>query len=187
MELNANHSFLPRKICISLWPRSLFYRQTPGVEKYRSPVHELYMRPYNYVSYSMGGSKPVAYNYHYQTPNTLPEPSYPAPYKPHPYTPAPSFHVTPHPKYSPQIPHHSPSLPPLRYSTPAPVTYPPPHQYQPQPIIVSTPKPLPNPPSYSSFPKVSRFSLHSTNKLRTISIHHPTAAGSGYPGADAGN
>lgn len=28
------------------------YRQTPGVEKYRSPVHELYMRPYNYASFT---------------------------------------------------------------------------------------------------------------------------------------
>merc|ERR1711884_779889 len=32
--------------------RSLFYRETPGVDKYRSPVHELYMRPYNYDSFT---------------------------------------------------------------------------------------------------------------------------------------
>jgi len=32
--------------------RSLFYRESPGVEKYRSPVHELYMRPYNYDSFA---------------------------------------------------------------------------------------------------------------------------------------
>jgi len=32
-------------------PRSLFYRKTPGVEKYQSPVHELYMRPYNYANH----------------------------------------------------------------------------------------------------------------------------------------
>merc|ERR1711868_122382 len=32
-------------------PRSLFYRKTPGVEKLRSPVHELYMRPYNYANH----------------------------------------------------------------------------------------------------------------------------------------
>jgi len=32
-------------------PRSLFYRQTPGVEKFGSPVHELYMRPYNYANH----------------------------------------------------------------------------------------------------------------------------------------
>lgn len=31
-------------------PRSLFYRKTPGVEKLQSPVHELYMRPYNYAN-----------------------------------------------------------------------------------------------------------------------------------------
>jgi len=30
--------------------RSLFYRKTPRVEKYRSAVHELYMRPYNYAN-----------------------------------------------------------------------------------------------------------------------------------------
>jgi len=30
--------------------RSLYYRKTPRVEKYRSAVHELYMRPYNYAN-----------------------------------------------------------------------------------------------------------------------------------------
>lgn len=29
--------------------RFLYYRKTPKVEKYRSAVHELYMRPYNYA------------------------------------------------------------------------------------------------------------------------------------------
>merc|ERR1719411_1779245 len=63
--------------------RSLFYRERPGVEKYRSPVHELYMRPYNYVSYSMGGSKPVQYNYQYKTHNTIHHhPSYTPSYTP---------------------------------------------------------------------------------------------------------
>jgi len=30
--------------------RSLYYRKTPRVDKYRSAVHELYMRPYNYAN-----------------------------------------------------------------------------------------------------------------------------------------
>ena len=39
-------------------------RKNPKVEKHRSAVHELYMRPYNYVSYEMGGAKPTHYHYH---------------------------------------------------------------------------------------------------------------------------
>jgi len=30
--------------------RSLYYRSSPGLEAVRSPVHELYMRPYNYAN-----------------------------------------------------------------------------------------------------------------------------------------
>merc|ERR1719422_721941 len=96
--------------------RSLFYKKTPGVDKFQSPVHELYMRPYNYVSYSMGGSKPVQYNYQYQTPDY---PSYSA-YnpRPKPISFTPSYSPTPLPKYPPPVPHHSPSLP--LHPTPAP-------------------------------------------------------------------
>ena len=32
--------------------RSLYYRKTPKVEKYQSAVHELYMRPFNFVSFA---------------------------------------------------------------------------------------------------------------------------------------
>merc|ERR1719336_1688968 len=74
--------------------RSLLYRQTPRVEKYRSPVHELYMRPYNYVSYSMGGSKPVQYNYHYQTQHPK-YPEYPS------YHPSSYFPTHPSPELAP--------------------------------------------------------------------------------------
>ena len=45
------------------------FRKNPKVEKYRSAVHELYMRPYNYVSYEMGGSSPTQYRYQYHTPS----------------------------------------------------------------------------------------------------------------------
>ena len=162
-------------------PRSLFYRKTPGVEKYQSPVHELYMRPYNYVSYSMGGSKPVQYNYHYQTsnsisdypsfshspvqayqpsfhsPTTLPHPT-PLPHIVHP-NPTPLAHVN----HQTSAPHHSPSLPSfhaspapfIQYSTPSPASII--SHTSPEPFTVSTPSPisLPNPPSYSSFKKVS--------------------------------
>jgi len=50
--------------------RFLYYRKNPKVEKYRSAVHELYMRPYNYVSYEMGGSSPSQYRYQYHTPSS---------------------------------------------------------------------------------------------------------------------
>jgi len=30
--------------------RSLFYKKTPGVDKFQSPIHELYKRPYNYAN-----------------------------------------------------------------------------------------------------------------------------------------
>ena len=46
------------------------FRKNPKVEKYRSAVHELYMRPYNYVSYEMGGSSPSQYRYQYHTPSS---------------------------------------------------------------------------------------------------------------------
>lgn len=137
-------------------PRSLFYRKTPGVEKYQSPVHELYMRPYNYVSYSMGGSKPVQYNYHYQTHTPNNPPAY-KPYSVNLYHPPPQpYSPTPQPPYSPSAqPHYSPTTPVpfIKYSTPAPFFSP-----TPSPFSISTPAPLPSlpdPPTYASFSKVS--------------------------------
>ena len=51
----------------------LCFRQTPKVEKFRSAVHELYMRPYNYVSYEMGGGNSATqYRYQYHTPSFSP-------------------------------------------------------------------------------------------------------------------
>ena len=50
-----------------------YFRQTPKVEKFRSAVHELYMRPYNYVSYEMGGGNSATqYRYQYHTPSFSP-------------------------------------------------------------------------------------------------------------------
>lgn len=92
--------------------RSLFYRETPGVDKYRSPVHELYMRPYNYVSYSMGGSKPVQYNYHYQTHNAIKQ------YTPSYHSSRPLSFTTPVPVYQPTTP--PPPPPPTTTQPPPP-------------------------------------------------------------------
>ena len=55
--------------------RSLFYRQTPKVEAYQSRVHELFLRPHNYVSYQMGrsgGGAQYKYQYETQHPQLLP-------------------------------------------------------------------------------------------------------------------
>ena len=67
-------------ICLimkTFWLTSFFsyFRKTPKVEKFRSAVHELYMRPYNYVSYEMGGggSSATQYRYQYHTPSFTPE------------------------------------------------------------------------------------------------------------------
>ena len=47
-----------------------YFRKTPKVEKFRSAVHELYMRPYNYVSYEMGGgNSAIHHSYQYHTPS----------------------------------------------------------------------------------------------------------------------
>jgi len=92
--------------------RFLYYRKTPKVEKYRSAVHELYMRPYNYVSYEMGGNSPTQYQYQYHTPS-FPDPvhhegvRHEAVYEPPPsYTPKPSYQP---PVYQP--PGHNALLP----------------------------------------------------------------------------
>jgi len=102
--------------------RSLFYRESPGVEKFRSPVHELYMRPYNYVSYSMGGSKPVQYNY--QTHNSINQP-----YTPSYHSPRPLQYSTPVPVYQPT----TLALPPPTTPPPPPPPPPPPSSPVPTP------------------------------------------------------
>merc|ERR1719471_1453658 len=106
--------------------RSLFYKKTPGVDKFQRPVHELYMRPYNYVSYSMGGSKPVQYNYHYQTHNAIKQ-----------YTP--SYH----------------SSRPLSFTTPVPVYQPTTHSPPPPPPTTTQPPPPPQPTSPVPSPRDS--------------------------------
>ena len=142
--------------------RSLYYRKTPRVEKYRSAVHELYMRPYNYVSYEMGGSNPTQYNYHYETqhPNYPEYPSYHSsqhpssnfPYHPTPeYNPQPDYHKPPEyhqqPEY-PKVPEY-PLVPeynqpeyhqPQEYHHPSPY----PEPYSPyQPTFYASPTPAP--------------------------------------------
>jgi len=116
--------------------RSLYYRKTPRVDKYRSAVHELYMRPYNYVSYEMGGSNPSQYNYHYQTqhPKYPDYPSYHSSQHPSSYFPShppPDYHQPP-PKYpQPQTPakfeqpqeYHQPSAYPEPYTPYQPTFY----------------------------------------------------------------
>lgn len=95
--------------------RFLYYRKTPEVERIRSAVHELYMRPYNYVSYQLGGKN--QYQYHHQSPT--------------PYQPPAEYH-TPAPNY------HSP---PTEYHTPAPEYHPPPPDYHTPAPEYHTPSP----------------------------------------------
>lgn len=141
--------------------RSLYYRKTPRVDKYRSAVHELYMRPYNYVSYEMGGSSPSQYNYHYQTQHPkYPEyPSYHSSQHPSSYFPShpaqdfnqPDYHQPP--KY-PQPPQEYPQSTKFEqqqeYHQPSPF----PEPYTPyQPTFYTSPTPSPF--SYSTIaPKI---------------------------------
>jgi len=135
--------------------RSLYYRKTPRVEKYRSAVHELYMRPYNYVSYEMGGSNPTQYNYHYETqhPNYPEYPSYHSSQHPssnfpyHPtqeYNPQPDYHKPEYhqpPEY-PKVPEYNqPEYhQPQEYHHPSPY----PEPYSPyQPTFYASPTPAP--------------------------------------------
>ena len=120
--------------------RSLYYRKTPRVEKYRSAMHELYMRPYNYVSYEMGGSNPSQYNYHYQTHH----PNYPE------YS---SYHSS----------SYFPAHPPMEFNQPD--YHQPPSKYpqQPQPQEYNQPSPYPEPytpynPTFYTSPAPALFS-----------------------------
>jgi hypothetical protein len=96
-------------------------RKNPKVEKHRSAVHELYMRPYNYVSYEMGGAKPTHYHYHSPSPSysiptdsydssptaySVPTDSYDSP--PSPYSNGDSSYPA---SYSPYIPSNAESYP----------------------------------------------------------------------------
>jgi len=123
--------------------RSLYYRKTPRVDKYRSAVHELYMRPYNYVSYEMGGSNPSQYNYHYQTqhPKYPDYPSYHSSQHPSSYFPShpsPDYHQPP-PKY-PQPQQPAKFEQPQEYHQPS--TYPEPYTPY-QPTFYTSPSPAP--------------------------------------------
>jgi len=143
--------------------RSLYYRKTPRVEKFRSAVHELYMRPYNYVSYEMGGSSPSQYNYHYQTQH----PKYPE------YPEYPSYHSSQHPssyfpshptqefnqpeyRQQPEYPHQQEYPQPPKYEQPQEYHQPSPYPetYSPyQPTFYTSPTPAPV--SYSTLaPKI---------------------------------
>jgi len=115
--------------------RSLFYRSSPKVARARSSVHELYMRPYNYVSYKMGGSGGGSqYKYQYKTLHPQYGGYKPSPYQtptPQPVTATPFYHSSPSPAYHTSAPYHAPTVatyqaPTYRYqpysypTTPAP-------------------------------------------------------------------
>ena len=127
-------SLAGEQISFSLF-RSLFYRSSPKVARARSSVHELYMRPYNYVSYKMGGSGGGSqYKYQYKTLHPQYGAYKPSPYQtptPQPVTATPFYHSSPSPAYHTSSPYHAPSVatyqaPTYRYqpysypTTPAP-------------------------------------------------------------------
>lgn len=126
-----------------LFPRSLFYRETPSVDNLQSSVHELYQRPYNYVSYEMGGSAGGSqYKYQYQThhpqysayktTNTYenPKPTYHKTPTPTYQSPVPVYGTTPAPTYHKPSPTYSSPTPAPYYHQPSP-TYSPTYHYQP--------------------------------------------------------
>ena len=102
-------------------------------------MHELYMRPYNYVSYEMGGSNPSQYNYHYQThhpnypeyssyysssyfpahpPMEFNQPDYHQPPSKYPQQPQPQEYNQPSPYPEPYTPYN-----PTFYTSPAPALF----------------------------------------------------------------
>jgi len=141
--------------------RFLYYRKNPKVEKYRSAVHELYMRPYNYVSYEMGGSdsSPAQYRYQYHTPSSsyplddqhhTPSSSYPQQIYPQPQ-PLHSQPQHPHPQYQPQEYQHQSYEPAPAHYSPTPAPYvPTPTPYTPKPASYT-----PTPPPYAPTPSPS--------------------------------
>ena len=109
------------------------------------------MRPYNYVSYTMGGKNPSQYNYHYETKHPGVSQPTPSPYSAPPSHPAPpvypgtksAFSYYPAPSHAP--PSYSRPLQPSPYTTPKPLSYstPKPLTYtNPKPLEYSTPKPI---------------------------------------------
>ena len=124
------------QISFSLF-RSLFYRSSPKVARARSSVHELYMRPYNYVSYKMGGSGGGSqYKYQYKTLHPQYGAYKPSPYQtptPQPVTATPFYHSSPSPAYHTSSPYHTPSV--ATYQAPT-------YRYQPY-SYPTTPAPTP--------------------------------------------
>ena len=117
--------------------RSLFYRSSPKVARARSSVHELYMRPYNYVSYKMGGSGGGSqYKYQYKTLHPQYGGYKPSPYQtptPQPVTATPFYHSSPSPSYHTSAPYHAPTV--ATYQAPT-------YRYQPY-SYPTTPSPTP--------------------------------------------
>jgi hypothetical protein len=115
--------------------RSLFYRSSPKVARARSSVHELYMRPYNYVSYKMGGSGGGSqYKYQYKTLHPQYGGYKPSPYQtptPQPVTATPFYHSSP--AYHTSAPYHAPTV--ATYQAPT-------YRYQPY-SYPTTPSPTP--------------------------------------------
>ena len=101
----------------------------------RSSVHELYMRPYNYVSYKMGGSGGGSqYKYQYKTLHPQYGGYKPSPYQtptPQPVTATPFYHSSP--AYHTSAPYHAPTV--ATYQAPT-------YRYQPY-SYPTTPSPTP--------------------------------------------
>ena len=108
-------------------------------------MHELYMRPYNYVSYKMGGSGGGSqYKYQYKTLHPQYGGYKPSPYQtptPQPVTATPFYHSSP--AYHTSAPYHAPTV--ATYQAPT-------YRYQPY-SYPTTPSPTPQctpPPTVST-------------------------------------
>ena len=134
-EIYANKTRSGKEHISSSIFRSLFYRSSPKVARARSSVHELYMRPYNYVSYKMGGSGGGSqYKYQYKTLHPQYGGYKPSPYQtptPQPVTATPFYHSSP--AYHTSAPYHAPTV--ATYQAPT-------YRYQPY-SYPTTPSPTP--------------------------------------------